>query len=265
MRDLLIRFLSKAWHAARQGPIAFTSRNLWLVLIAVTLLCTFMEPFGSSVIPMGLSLIYWALICFGTGLLSVLFFNVAAIQAYAFKQLVVLSLIFAASAMAMVSLISLLLLRPVGLYPGFWLLAQYSFFSALLIFTTGLLVWRCSLPLPSQIRAAPQGRPMLLSKVPELAEASTIWALSAEDHYVRVMSDQGSALLLMRLSDAMEACAETGGLQIHRSHWVALSAITNTLGKGVPRSVRLPNGAELPVSRPYQPVLAAALEKENKG
>ena len=47
-----------------------------------------------------------------------------------------------------------------------------------------------------------------------------------EDHYVRVFTDAGESLILLRLSDAMAEVRDVPGLQIHRSHWVAATRWT---------------------------------------
>jgi hypothetical protein len=76
-----------------------------------------------------------------------------------------------------------------------------------------------------------------------------LWALSAERHYVRVTTDAGAELLLMRLSDAVEQCGALKGLQIHRSHWVHQAGIKRLIKTKGRICVELKNGKLLPVSR----------------
>ena len=73
-----------------------------------------------------------------------------------------------------------------------------------------------------------------------------------EDHYVRVFTDVGESLILLRLSDAMAEVRDVPGLQIHCSHWVAAHAVERTerLSDGRLR-VHLVNGLTLPVSRTF--------------
>ena len=79
-----------------------------------------------------------------------------------------------------------------------------------------------------------------------------ILALSMEDHYVRVFTDAGESLVLLRLSDAMAEVQDVPGLQIHRSHWVASSAVDRTERWRDGRlRVHLVNGLTLPVSRTF--------------
>ena len=82
--------------------------------------------------------------------------------------------------------------------------------------------------------------------------------MSAEDHYLRVRTDRGEALILMRLSDAVAACDGLDGARTHRSWWVARDAVEDIRksdGRGV---LVLKDGVEAPVSRTYYPALRDA-------
>lgn len=78
---------------------------------------------------------------------------------------------------------------------------------------------------------------------------SRILALQAEDHYVRVITETGSQLLLMRLSDAIAELDGLEGLRVHRSWWVARSAIADANLKARGATVTLVNGQDVPVAR----------------
>jgi hypothetical protein len=95
--------------------------------------------------------------------------------------------------------------------------------------------------------ASPLPNPLLDQLTPDLG--SDIIALEMEDHYVRVHTALGSALVLMRLRDAMALVAEIEGMQVHRSWWVARGAVEDVLRDG--RNVRLglARGLEAPVAR----------------
>lgn len=75
--------------------------------------------------------------------------------------------------------------------------------------------------------------------------------LRMEDHYVRVHTTRGSALILMRLGDAMAEAAPTPGAQSHRSWWVAADAIEGFERVGRVGQLRLKTGLTAPVSQPY--------------
>jgi hypothetical protein len=76
--------------------------------------------------------------------------------------------------------------------------------------------------------------------------------LSMQDHYVEVVTDRGSHLVLMRLADAIAETDPVAGLRIHRSHWVALEAVVRTRRDGDRLFVETRSGARLPVSRSYR-------------
>lgn len=82
---------------------------------------------------------------------------------------------------------------------------------------------------------------------PEVAES--LLCLEMEDHYVRVHAAEGSALLHMRMSDAIAELGDFSGLQVHRSWWVAVGAIEAVTKQNRDYKIRLRNGLVVPVSR----------------
>lgn len=77
-----------------------------------------------------------------------------------------------------------------------------------------------------------------------------IQSLSSELHYVRVITDLGEDLILYNLADAVQDVQSViEGLQIHRSHWVALSEIKSTNFNSRGGEVVLSSGVRLPISR----------------
>ncbi|MBW8638303.1 LytTR family transcriptional regulator [Hoeflea sp. WL0058] len=82
--------------------------------------------------------------------------------------------------------------------------------------------------------------------------------LTVQDHYVEVVTDKGSYLVLMRLGDAIAETAPVEGLRIHRSHWVALSAVGRIRREGDRLLVETVGGAVLPVSRSHRAALREA-------
>ncbi|MCE7795756.1 LytTR family transcriptional regulator DNA-binding domain-containing protein [Sphingobium sufflavum] len=77
----------------------------------------------------------------------------------------------------------------------------------------------------------------------------TVLALESEDHYVRVHGMQGSALLLMRLRDAIAEMDGAPGEQTHRSWWIARDAIAHIRRTGRTTDLELVNGTHAPVAR----------------
>lgn len=98
----------------------------------------------------------------------------------------------------------------------------------------------------------------LAARLPPKLKDGAILALQGEDHYVRVHTDKGSDLVLMRLADAIEAMGATPGARTHRSWWVAKSAVASVRRDNGRTALLLTNATEAPVSRGYAPELREA-------
>nr|WP_255616652.1 LytTR family DNA-binding domain-containing protein [Microvirga puerhi] len=89
----------------------------------------------------------------------------------------------------------------------------------------------------------------LRAKLPVGIRNAAILALSAEDHYVRVRTDRGEALILMNLAAAIAALGEEAGVRVHRSHWVSHQLTEKASMRGCRGGVRINDDTVLPVSR----------------
>lgn len=98
--------------------------------------------------------------------------------------------------------------------------------------------------------------PALLSRLPNDKRGKLI-AISATDHYVDVRTTQGNALILLRLADAIAEAGETG-LQVHRSHWVAVDQVQQVTRKGDRAILTMSDASQIPVSRSFLPAARAA-------
>lgn len=114
---------------------------------------------------------------------------------------------------------------------------------------------------PVQTHAAPPGAPppRFLERLPPKLRGAELYALEAEDHYLRLHTSRGSSeLILMRLADAVAELEGVEGARTHRSWWVARSAV-EAARRGDGRAVlRLRNGVDSPVSRTYARALRDA-------
>lgn len=79
-----------------------------------------------------------------------------------------------------------------------------------------------------------------------------IIALEAQEHYTKVHTLLGSALVLYRFGDAVKDMTNQGGLQVHRSHWVLTDAIEQVDRSGRAYELTLKTGLKIPVSRSYK-------------
>ncbi|MBA4808504.1 LytTR family DNA-binding domain-containing protein [Brevundimonas sp.] len=108
---------------------------------------------------------------------------------------------------------------------------------------------------PVQTHAPPPSEPpppvRFLDRLPMKLRGATLHAVQAEDHYLRLHTDRGSDLILMRLSDAVEELEGLEGARTHRSWWVARSAVRGVERGDGRATLTLEGGLSAPVSRRY--------------
>jgi DNA-binding LytR/AlgR family response regulator len=97
----------------------------------------------------------------------------------------------------------------------------------------------------------------LLSRLPP-GIGSDIIALETEDHYLRVHAIGGSALILMRMADAVALLDPRLGAQVHRRWWVAHAGVAGVRTEGQKLSLCLIDKTLVPVGRTFS---TAAREK----
>ncbi len=101
---------------------------------------------------------------------------------------------------------------------------------------------------------APEGagpEETFLSRLPLKFRQAQLHAISSEDHYLRVHTNLGEELILMRLADAVRELDGAPGLQVHRSWWVAKDAVRDVKREGGKVALVIPSGKQAPVSRTY--------------
>jgi DNA-binding LytR/AlgR family response regulator len=95
-------------------------------------------------------------------------------------------------------------------------------------------------------------------RLPVRLRGAIIRAVQSEDHYLRIHTDRGSDLILMRLSDALAELEGLEGAQTHRSWWVAKDAVRDVSRGDGRATLTLEGGLEAPVSRRYARALRDA-------
>jgi len=106
------------------------------------------------------------------------------------------------------------------------------------------------------------GMPALLRRLPP-ARRGRLLRLSAQDHYVEVVTDLGEDLIALRFRDAIAEAAPEPGIQCHRSHWVAVHAIAGRARQEGRSGLKLTNGAFVPIGRTYSPAVKAVLNGQD--
>ena len=143
---------------------------------------------------------------------------------------------------------------------GAWVDLQNAAPTAATMFAISAIITATITHATLHFRAAPAtatAAPSLLDRL-ELEKRGALVAISVEDHYVRIRTDKGDSIVLMRLSDAMRETGDTPGLQVHRSHWVATAAVTKAERSGDRAILTMSHGADIPVSRTYIPAIKEA-------
>ncbi|MDD9989040.1 MAG: LytTR family DNA-binding domain-containing protein [Spirochaetaceae bacterium] len=87
--------------------------------------------------------------------------------------------------------------------------------------------------------------------------------LKVDDHYIDVFTTNGSCLILMRLTDALEDLGDIG-LQTHRSYWVARRHMLRTEQHDGRTMVRVTGDHLVPVSRSYLPAVRNVLREQSE-
>lgn len=100
------------------------------------------------------------------------------------------------------------------------------------------------------------GLALFVARLPGPLEGRLV-CLEMQDHYLRVHSTAGAAMILCRMEDAAR---ELGGLgrRVHRSWWVAEDAVAGVERDGQRLFLRLSDDRRVPVGRSYRAGLKAA-------
>jgi len=222
-----------------------------LLLACVGALMTALGPYRTLDVPTPLRAAYWLAAVIGAGLLGI------GLDALLGPKL--------RGFWLRVGVVSLTMTLPVTLYiyalnammldlpRRWWLLPQLAgqvFIVALLIMALRGLAWRRVVETRTVIAPPlPEAERTFRLRLSAKRRSAKLIALEAEDHYVRVHTEAGSELLLMRFSEAVEELAQAHGYRLHRSWWAAAEAVEAVRWKRGGGEARLAGGIVAPVSR----------------
>ncbi len=105
------------------------------------------------------------------------------------------------------------------------------------------------IPQPSILAVTPGAA--FFSRLPDRIGTDLIY-LQMEDHYLRVVTQAGEDLILMRFRDAIRELETYGGLQVHRSWWVVSTEIKRLSRSGRKIFLIMSNGSKVPVSSSFK-------------
>ena len=226
----------------RQRQRVLSLLALWGLL---TLLCAVTGPFGThDVMGFGGRATYWGVVVAGSILGSAL---VARVVTRSMVQELVLWLVFSAALALGVHLLNVALFPADATTGG--LLYLFGVVAAVVGVVNGMLyLARKTLAPAGAEPGTPDPTLRFLRRLP-LEHRGPLVRIEAQDHYLNVVTTKGSALVLMRLSEAIDELEGARGLQTHRSHWVALDAVSAHKRREGRDLLILSDGAEVPVAR----------------
>ncbi len=246
-------------------------KNDLIVLLVISLFIGFLSPFGMTAVPWYTSVLFWFTICFvGFVIYRPLVGAGARLLTKYTNNLwisVAICLVLASAIMAFAAHLVVFLFFDIKLD-----IAQ-EYFGA---FTKSLVIGGAISAVSTfrseaakQKELLKQSQQIKLEQEQQLAQFSDkdlnkfieqlpvekrgqLYCLEMSDHYVKVYTDKGHHMLLMRFKDALAMLENHRGLQTHRSWWVATDAVESVKKQDRKTTLLLANGIEVPVSRTYQ-------------
>lgn len=243
------------------------SRELWrgisldlLLLLLVGLVMAELGPYRTLDAPNPLRTAYWLTAVFVSGFAGILVNHTLAERIRGFWiRIAVVSVVITPPVTLYIYALNASML---GLPRRWWLLPQLAWqvlVVMLLLMTLRALLWRRVVETRTIIAPPlPEAERDFRLRLSAKRRAARLIAVEAEDHYVRVHTDKGSELVLMRFSQALEELSRAYGYRLHRSWWVAADAIEGvrwTRGGG---ELRMTGGIVAPVSRSHASALKSA-------
>ena len=261
MREAAIFIRERCFPAGRAKLAPFLARHVpaWGIAAGGTLLLAGVGAFATGAAPPWRLYPYWALLMFAGG--TAIAWATERFEAgrlAAARAVLVGAAIVLATTIVMTPLVYLLAGIMLG---GSWELARLPRLGAqgLLVAGAFYVVHRFAAPRrarePRRDGALPPSELDIGDRLPARLRGAAIEALQAEDHYLRVHTERGSALILMPLSAALAGVAARRGRQTHRSWWVARDAVVASARRGGRASLTLRSGLRVPVSRTFAPLL----------
>ena len=226
----------------------FGSRRRIAILALIAVLAGLIGPFGTDAhLPLWERHAYWALIVFGTVIPVQLVF--AAFERRApwreWVRVPIASIVAAFPVTAVVVTIALVFGSTTDLAGTASLYVQCLLAITAIAGVVHLLQGQGAVPADSD------RQPAILRRLPG-ARRGRLIRMTAQDHYVEIVTDQGAVLVPMRLRDAIAEAAPIEGAQVHRSHWVATHAVTAQRNKGGAARLQLTDGSIVPVGRTFR-------------
>lgn len=246
----------------REMRSLFADKRLWMAFVAIVALFVFTGPFG-TINQLGFAerlgfwltvhFVTWAIALSSVALVSV--WNDANSRIGLWQTVIGCCLATPFIGFAVSAIRTLFLNEQITVMSVFWQMVQ-ALPVAIII---GIVAYFFFQPVPSS-SSDPEERDTdarLMLRLPPEKRGELLY-MSMQDHYVEIVTAKGRELVLLRLADAITEAGSTTGIQVHRSHWAAFSAISSIKRDGGKSSAVMTDGTELPVSRTYAKALREA-------
>jgi DNA-binding LytR/AlgR family response regulator len=262
-------------HAADQANPLAQHKTGFIVAFFAAIFMAVTAAVGTDVVPFGTRLAYWMIVMLtgatiGAGVTSGVqswgrLRNVPWVEAALNALLISLPLTLAVVGTGMI-LLNMQRPSPVGLMINFGLVFLVSLAITAITYAIALAQKGKLLSVPDAtahvadvvaVTAQPAADSQLgleqrfRDRLPHHLRAANLLALQSEDHYLRVHTDLGDTLILLRLSDAIVELNGVPGAQTHRSWWVARDAVLKSVRGDGKAILTLHGEIEAPVSRNY--------------
>lgn len=139
------------------------------------------------------------------------------------------------------------------------LVSLYLSVAAVQLIIAGIAAWPHLAPSRPAAPAETWNTDLFFERVPDRLGRDLL-ALEAQDHYLLVHTRRGSALIHMRLSEAVQALPPQLGFQAHRRWWVARREVAGLRREGHQTLIELTGGMTVPIGRTYLAAVRSGLE-----
>lgn len=219
------------------------------LLVAFGVFMGILGPYGTMEVPDWVRFLYWQICIVGGGVIGIVLDETLGRRfASLWLRVAVDSLTMTPLVTFLVAFVSSNLLRTTLDPQDIFELVYQVFVVCVPIMALRVLVWRepkVVEPPPAEPASDAAFRQRLTAKRRE----ARIYAVEAEDHYLRVHTDAGEELITARFGDALAELAGVKGFQTHRSWWVAADAIEGVRWQKGRGELTLVSGLVTPVSR----------------
>jgi hypothetical protein len=227
---------------------------------AIGVVMAFLGPYGTAERSLSERLIYWLLCMVGGGMIGVAVDEPLRRRVDHFwLRLIAASVLMTPLVTVLVGLVNHFMFGQWLGWRNLWQPIFQVFIICIATMCLRQLAWAQAVQPAISVEAAPDDPTATFrQRLSAKRRGAAMWAVEAEDHYLRVHTDAGEELITARFSDALAELAGVAGFQTHRSWWVAADAIDEVKwlrGRG---EARLKCGLVVPVSRGQAAALKAA-------